>query len=120
MYALDRNLIAQYVYQGITERADGTQPTLSPAYAPDRIDTIYTFDPDKANKLLDDAGWAHGDDGVRVKEGVRFLFECLYGEGAAVHMPSTHGSTTRPGPTGTHGFAQAPAMTGRGNSAGHG
>ncbi len=85
MYALDRDLIASSVYQGYAERADGTQPTLSPAYAPERITTVYTYDPDMANQLLDDAGWVAGDDGVRAKDGVRFSFEMLFSEGAAVY-----------------------------------
>jgi peptide/nickel transport system substrate-binding protein len=29
------------------------------------------FDPDRARQILDDAGWVEGDDGVRVKDGVR-------------------------------------------------
>jgi peptide/nickel transport system substrate-binding protein len=32
------------------------------------------FDPDKAKKLLDDAGWAEGPDGVRVKDGKKLEF----------------------------------------------
>ena len=31
----------------------------------------YTFDPDRARALLDDAGWAPGSDGIRVKDGQR-------------------------------------------------
>ena len=30
-----------------------------------------SFDPDRASRLLDDAGWRRGDDGVRVKGGLR-------------------------------------------------
>jgi len=69
MYALDRKLIAEQVYFGFAEQADGTQPKLSPAYAPDRIETIYNFDPDKAMQLLDAAGWVDSDgDGFREKD----------------------------------------------------
>ena len=32
---------------------------------------IYSYDPDKANALLDEAGWLMGPDGIRVKDGVR-------------------------------------------------
>lgn len=31
----------------------------------------YLYDPEKAKKLLDDAGWKPGPDGIRVKEGLR-------------------------------------------------
>ncbi len=85
MYALDRDLIAESAYQGYAERADGTQPTLSIAYDPSRINTVYSYDPATANQLLDEAGWALGEDGVRAKDGVRFSFECLYSEGSAIY-----------------------------------
>jgi len=84
-YALDRDLIAETVYQGFAIRADGTQPVLSVAYAPDRIETIYTYDPEKAKSLLDEAGWVEGADGVRAKDGVRLSFECTYAEGSATY-----------------------------------
>jgi len=34
-------------------------------------DRLLTFDIEKANAILDQAGWAPGDDGVRTKDGVR-------------------------------------------------
>ena len=36
------------------------------------------FDPAAARKLLDDAGWVPGEDGIRAKDGVRASF-LLYG-----------------------------------------
>ena len=35
----------------------------------------YPYDPEKAAELLDEAGWVLGDDGVRVKDGVRLSLE---------------------------------------------
>jgi peptide/nickel transport system substrate-binding protein len=84
-YALDRDLIAETVYNGFAIRADGTQPVLSIAYAPDRINTIYTYDPEKAAALLDEAGWTMGGDGIREKDGQRLSFETLYSEGVATY-----------------------------------
>ena len=64
--------------------ANGQQPTLSVAYAPDEIETVYNFDVDRANELLDEAGWTLGDDGVRVNEdGVRLEFRVMYSAGSA-------------------------------------
>ena len=34
------------------------------------------YDPDQAKKILDEAGWAPGDDGIRVKDGERLSFTC--------------------------------------------
>jgi peptide/nickel transport system substrate-binding protein len=83
MYALDRDLISESVYLGYSVPAFGSQATLSPAYAPDRITTVYTYDPARAGELLDGAGWVLGSDGVRAKDGVRFSFECLFTESYA-------------------------------------
>lgn len=82
-YALDREIIANTVFDGFAIRGDGTQPVLSIAYAPDQIDTIYTFDPDKAKALLDEAGWVEGSQGVREKDGEKLSFEMTYSEGYA-------------------------------------
>ena len=37
----------------------------------------YTFDMDKANKILDDAGWVKGDDGIREKDGQKLEIKFL-------------------------------------------
>ena len=85
-YALDRQLVAESVYQGFAIQADGTQPVLSVAYAPDQVNTVYNYDPEKAMSLLEEAGWVDSDgDGIREKDGVKFSFECLYSEGVATY-----------------------------------
>lgn len=80
MSALDRDLIAETVYQGFATAAIGTQPPLSIAYRPDEITMLYEFDPEKAAALMDEAGWMAGDDGIRKKDGVRFSFETMYND----------------------------------------
>ncbi|HWV24178.1 MAG TPA: ABC transporter substrate-binding protein [Thermomicrobiales bacterium] len=80
MYALDRDLIAETIYQGFATPSIGTQPPLSIAYLPDEVRTRYDFDPDMARTLLDKAGWIVGDDGIREKDGVRFSFETVYND----------------------------------------
>lgn len=84
-YALDRQVIAETVYDGYAIQADGTQPVLSIAYAPDRINTIYNYDPEKAKSLLEESGWTVGGDGIREKDGKRLSFECTYSEGASTY-----------------------------------
>lgn len=85
MYALDRQLLSEQVYNGYAVQADGTQPTLSVAYSPEETNTVYNYDPEMAMQLLEDAGWVVGDDGVREKDGVRMTFELLYTEGVATY-----------------------------------
>jgi len=36
------------------------------------------YDPEGANKLLDEAGWTMGEDGIRKKDGVRAAFNLMY------------------------------------------
>ncbi len=82
MYALDRQSIVDNILLGFAEVAQGTQPVLSPAYAPDRITTQYTYDPEKAKALLAEAGWADSDgDGVLELDGQKFEFDLVYGAG---------------------------------------
>jgi peptide/nickel transport system substrate-binding protein len=83
LYALDRESIVNDILLGYAEVAQGTQPVVSYAYAPDRITTKYTYDPDKARALLSEAGWTDSDgDGVVDKDGESLTFELLYPAGS--------------------------------------
>jgi peptide/nickel transport system substrate-binding protein len=78
-HALDRDLIVEQILLGFGVRADGPQPPLSPAYAPESITTIYNYDPDKARSLLEEAGWIDSDgDGIRERDGVKFACDLNY------------------------------------------
>jgi len=81
-YAIDRDVYADVILNGYAIRADGSQPVLSPAYAPDQMNTIYEFDPEKAIALLEESGWVDSDgDGIREKDGKKLSFECEFDEG---------------------------------------
>jgi peptide/nickel transport system substrate-binding protein len=83
-YAIDRQSIVDNIQLGFAEVAQGSQPVLSIAYAPDQITTHYNYDPEKAKQLLADAGWADSDgDGVLELDGEKFEFEIMYGSGSA-------------------------------------
>ena len=73
-YALDREAMAQAIYIGLATVAQGTEPTLSFAYAPDQMKVKYAYDPQKATQLLDSAGWVAGGDGIRAKDGKKLQF----------------------------------------------
>jgi peptide/nickel transport system substrate-binding protein len=83
LYALDRDAIANDIWLGYAEVAQGTQPTISYAYAPDQITTKYDYDPEKAKALLAEAGWTDTDgDGIIDKDGQSMSFEYLYPGGS--------------------------------------
>lgn len=52
-------------------------PALNPCPVADQGNAIPAYDPDGAAKLLDEAGWTTGDDGVRVKDGKRLKVHML-------------------------------------------
>lgn len=80
MYAVDREEIAERIGFGLAPVEHGMMPSsLSWIPAPD-IEP-YTYDPERAEALLDEAGWLRGPDGVRVKDGVRLSFYTLVDRG---------------------------------------
>jgi peptide/nickel transport system substrate-binding protein len=82
-YGLDRESIVNDILLGYAEVAQGTQPVISYAYAPDRIRTKYTYDPEKAKTLLAEAGWTDTDgDGFVDKDGQALAFEIIYQSGS--------------------------------------
>lgn len=44
----------------------------------------FAYDPDEARRLLDEAGWKPGPDGIRVKDGERFAFTLITNNGNVV------------------------------------
>lgn len=67
-YAIDRETLAQILYGGKGQAAK----TILPGWMFDLGDDHaegFTFDPAKANALLDDAAWIKGADGIREKDG---------------------------------------------------
>ncbi len=80
-YAIDRKGIVDKIQNGQSTVAQGTMPTVSWAYQPDKITTRYDFDPKKASQMLDDAGWKKGSDGIRAKDGKRLSFSMNFQSG---------------------------------------
>lgn len=65
-HAIDKDFIVNAVYLGYATRLDGpVSPDLVKFYTPDL--PKYEFDPAKAEKLLDEAGYKRGADGFRFK-----------------------------------------------------
>ena len=68
--ALDRNLLVEIGY-GTAGRPTCNVLPAPEIYKSSANDACLVQDIEGANKLLDDAGWAKGSDGVRAKDGVR-------------------------------------------------
>lgn len=88
-YALDRDQMIAAVHYGFAEKAIGTMSPLSWAYAPGNIANTYPYNPDLANKLLDDAGWVKGSDGIRANNGVKLSFNLYTNTGNDAHIEYT-------------------------------
>lgn len=71
-WAMDKKSIIDQIYYGLQTPTESYLPMQSWAFNPDLPKQSY--DPDKAKKILDDAGWKPGADGVREKGGVRLEF----------------------------------------------
>jgi peptide/nickel transport system substrate-binding protein len=69
--AWDRNERLQKIAHGVGVLSDSITPIGSPYEV--KLDKI-PYDPDQANKMLDQAGWVRGADGIRAKNGVKLSF----------------------------------------------
>lgn len=66
---LNREKIVSSVYNNYAQVINVPQSKVSWAYAEGKND--YKYDIEKAKKMLDDAGWKAGADGIREKDGVK-------------------------------------------------
>lgn len=79
-YGIDRANIDKAAYGKYAQVINEPLPVVSWAYDADGV-TNYKYDPDKANKLLDEAGWKKGSDGIRTKNGKKFQIHFLQSTG---------------------------------------
>lgn len=70
--AMDKQNIIDTIYYGVHSPIESYLPTQSWAFNPDLEPQV--FDIAAANAMLDEAGWAPGDDGIRQKDDVRLSF----------------------------------------------
>ncbi|WP_028355448.1 ABC transporter substrate-binding protein [Bordetella petrii] len=76
--AINRDTLVKAIYFG---HADPRRSMANPNavdYDPESVKYLQQYDPAAAAKLLDEAGWKPGPDGVRAKDGVRASF-LVYG-----------------------------------------
>jgi peptide/nickel transport system substrate-binding protein len=70
--AMDKDNIINTVYYGVQSPTESYLAQKSWAYNADLTPQVY--DVEAAKKILDDAGWAPGADGIREKDGVKLSF----------------------------------------------
>jgi peptide/nickel transport system substrate-binding protein len=85
-YAINRDQMIKAIRFGIGQVAVGTMPVPSWAYAPDQITSKYEFNVQKAEQMLDAAGWKKGSDGIRAKDGKKLSFTVYTNAGNNVRM----------------------------------
>ena len=66
MHAMDRKFIVDNIWFGFGKIATGPIPSTSPFYTTEGVPQ-YAYDPKKAERLLDEAGWKRKSDGIRFK-----------------------------------------------------
>jgi peptide/nickel transport system substrate-binding protein len=80
-HAIDRRAIAEQLMEGTVRVADTPINPTSPYHAAGV--SASTYDPGLAARMLDEAGWTPGADGIREKDGRRFAFTMLNRAGTA-------------------------------------
>ncbi|MBB5221387.1 peptide/nickel transport system substrate-binding protein [Amaricoccus macauensis] len=70
--ALDKTTLIDALYYGLPLPTESYMPQQSFYYNPDL--PKHEFSTEKANAILDEAGWVKGGDGIREKDGVRLAF----------------------------------------------
>jgi peptide/nickel transport system substrate-binding protein len=68
-YGLNREAMCRAIFDGRVAPTDTWLPPLHPAAPPPGLVPHYAYDPERAARLLDEAGWKRGAGGVRFKDG---------------------------------------------------
>lgn len=86
LFAIDRESFANDIFLGQAQVATSNlSPALETYYNPDVKQ--YSYDPDQAMQLLEEAGWVEGSDGIREKEGVKAQFTMMVFQGDTQRRP---------------------------------
>ncbi len=86
LMAIDRQAFIDDVFLGQAVLATSNlSPNVKKFY--NKNVPTYDFDPDGANKLLDEAGWAKGSDGIRAKDGTQLKFTLAIKQGDTARRP---------------------------------
>jgi peptide/nickel transport system substrate-binding protein len=77
-YSINREELVNSLFEGKQSPAIHSVTPKDPWYTDDpSIVTIYKYSPREAEKLLDEAGWKMGSDGIRTKDGKKLSFTLM-------------------------------------------
>jgi peptide/nickel transport system substrate-binding protein len=87
MYAVDQDALVKTVLYDVYKPAHNVLTPITPGFSAAAGKT-YSYDPDKAGKLLDQAGWTAGGGGTRTKNGQKLNLEIILFSGGGLELPT--------------------------------
>ena len=87
MYAVDQDALVKNVLYDVYKPAHNVLTPITPGFN-EAASKTYAYDPDKAGKLLDQAGWTAGDGGTRTKNGKKLSLEIILFSGGGLELPT--------------------------------
>ncbi|MEU8223310.1 ABC transporter substrate-binding protein [Kribbella sp. NPDC048915] len=87
MYAVDQDALVKNVLYDVYKPSHNVLTPITPGYS-DAASKTYSYDPDKAGQLLDQAGWKAGDGGARTKNGQPLNLEIILFSGGGLELPT--------------------------------
>jgi peptide/nickel transport system substrate-binding protein len=87
MYAVNQDELVKSVLYDVYKPAHNVLTPITPGFS-EAASKTYSYDPDKAGKLLDQAGWTAGDGGTRTKNGKKLNLEIILFSGGGLELPT--------------------------------
>src|SRR3984957_14594926 len=87
MYAVNQEVLVKQVLFGVDTPAHTVLTPITPGYSKSSGD-LYSYDPAKANALLDQAGWKMGAGGVRTKNGQKLALDIILFADSGLETPT--------------------------------
>lgn len=87
LYAVDQDKLVKEVLFGVDTAAHNVLTPLTPGFSKS-AGSLYSYDPAKAQSLLESAGWTMGGNGVRTKNGQQLSLDILLFSGGGLELPT--------------------------------
>jgi peptide/nickel transport system substrate-binding protein len=87
MYAVNQEKLVNQVLFGVDVPAHTVLTPITPGYSAASA-KLYSYDPDKANALLTQAGWKMGPGGVRTKNGQKLFLKIILFSDSGLDLPT--------------------------------